>query len=133
MSPIFKCELLFPPTQKLLAHTLNLLQQRNNAKEISLVQDVPVQFLRFSQQSQFMKDFISKIYGSQAGLEKRIRGSSDWCTDAICNLQLVAQVLGLQGTSVFIFNWVNLNDFRYFLITKNSGGLFLSISTGSSR
>ncbi|CAL6011285.1 tandem-95_repeat protein [Hexamita inflata] len=34
MSPIFKCELMFPPTQKLLAHTLNLLQQRNNAKEI---------------------------------------------------------------------------------------------------
>ncbi|CAL6107224.1 Hypothetical_protein [Hexamita inflata] len=34
MSPIFKCELLFPPTQKLLAHTLNLLQQRKNAKEI---------------------------------------------------------------------------------------------------
>ncbi|CAL6040302.1 Hypothetical_protein [Hexamita inflata] len=34
MSPIFKRELLFPPTQKLLAHTLNLLQQRKNAKEI---------------------------------------------------------------------------------------------------
>ncbi|CAL5978598.1 ATP-dependent_DNA helicase RecQ [Hexamita inflata] len=100
---------------------------------ISLVQDVPVQFLRFSQQSSFMKDFISKIYGCQAGLEKGIRGSNDWCTDAICNLQLVAQSLNLQGTSVFIFNWVNLNDFRYFLITKNNGGLFLSISTGSSR
>ncbi|CAL6090702.1 Hypothetical_protein [Hexamita inflata] len=26
---------------------------------------------------------------------------------------------------------VNLNDFRYFLITKNNGGLFLSISTGA--
>ncbi|CAL6074268.1 Hypothetical_protein [Hexamita inflata] len=49
------------------------------------------------------------------------------------NLQLVAQALDLQRTSVFIFNWVNLNDFRYFLITKNNGGLFLSISTGSSR
>ncbi|CAL5995834.1 Hypothetical_protein [Hexamita inflata] len=66
-------------------------------------------------------------------IEKRIRGSNDWYTDAICNLQLVAQALDLQRTSVFIFNWVNLNDFRYFLITKNNGGLFLSISTGSSR
>ncbi|CAL6103998.1 Hypothetical_protein [Hexamita inflata] len=34
MSPIFKCKLKVPPTQKLLAHTLNLLQQRKNAKEI---------------------------------------------------------------------------------------------------
>ncbi|CAL6012829.1 Hypothetical_protein [Hexamita inflata] len=59
----------------------------------------------------------------------RIRGSNNWCTDAICNLQLIAQALDLQRTSVFIFDWVNLNDFRY-LITNNSGGLFLSISTG---
>ncbi|CAL6050133.1 Hypothetical_protein [Hexamita inflata] len=55
------------------------------------------------------------------------------CTDAICNLQLVVQALDLQRTSVFIFSWVNLNDFSYSQSTKNSGGLFLSISTGSSR
>ncbi|CAL6010217.1 Hypothetical_protein [Hexamita inflata] len=56
----------------------------------------------------FMKDFISKIYGGQVGLEKRIRGSNNWCTDATCNLQLVAQALNLQRTSMFIYTWVKL-------------------------
>ncbi|CAL6054839.1 Hypothetical_protein [Hexamita inflata] len=37
MSPIFKCKLLFPPTQKLLAHRLNLLQLRKNVKEIQVL------------------------------------------------------------------------------------------------
>ncbi|CAL6024569.1 Hypothetical_protein [Hexamita inflata] len=78
-----------------------------------------------------MKDFISKIYGGQAGLEKRIRGSNNWCTDAICNLQLVAQALDLQRTSVFIFNWVNLNDFRYFLITKTMEDFFFQSQPGA--
>ncbi|CAL6002510.1 Hypothetical_protein [Hexamita inflata] len=52
MSPIFNSELLFPPTQKLLAHTLNLLQQRKNAKEIS-------HFLETAQ-TDFIETFESK-------------------------------------------------------------------------
>ncbi|CAL5976704.1 Hypothetical_protein [Hexamita inflata] len=64
-------------------------------------------------------------------IEKRIRGSNDWYTDAICNLQLVAQALDLQRTSVFIFNWVNLNDFRYFLITKTMEDFFFQSQPGA--
>ncbi|CAL5997085.1 Hypothetical_protein [Hexamita inflata] len=59
MSPIFKRELLFPPTQKLLAHTQNLLQQRKNAKEIYLLK--LFLFKNFNQKMQIINSLIIQV------------------------------------------------------------------------
>ncbi|CAL6005807.1 Hypothetical_protein [Hexamita inflata] len=80
MSPIFKCKLLFPPTQKLLAHRLNLLQLRKNVKEILKVQ---IQF------PQIYFNSHSKCNNQLSSSQKRLRTKSCEFSTNISDLKFV--------------------------------------------